>query len=226
MIAMTHGRAAVLDFTIGGNGEGDVQAYRLRIVQDVGAYPRIGAVLPGFTGLMASGVYAIPRIETEFASVVTNTTPIGPFRGAGRPEATQAIERAMDLYANELGLDPAEVRRRNLFAADAFPLTTASGASYDCGDYEKALDLALETAGYASLRDEQQRRRERVRPARARYRRQRVRRDHERPRRARVRGSRDHAGRRSHPPHGLVLARAGARDDVRDDRRGSARPTG
>ncbi len=159
MIAMTHGRAAVLDFTIGGNAEGDVQAYRLRIVQDVGAYPRIGAVLPGFTGLMASGVYAIPRIETEFASVVTNTTPIGPFRGAGRPEATQAIERAMDLYANELGLDPAEVRRRNLFAADAFPLTTASGASYDCGDYEKALDLALETAGYASLREEQQRRR-------------------------------------------------------------------
>ena len=117
--------------------DGTIEAYRLRILQDVGAYPRIGAVLPGFTALMASGVYAIPKIETEFTCVATNTTPIGPFRGAGRPEATQAIERAMDLFAAEIGLDPAEVRRRNFFAADAFPLTTASGAHYDCGDYER-----------------------------------------------------------------------------------------
>ena len=160
MIAMPHGRAAVLDFTIGGSRDGDVGAYRLRILQDVGAYPRIGAVLPGFTALMSSGVYAIPTIETEFTCVVTNTTPIGPFRGAGRPEATQAIERAMDLFAGELGLDPAEVRRRNLISADAFPFTTASGAHYDSGDYERALDLALETAGYGALRDEQRRRRE------------------------------------------------------------------
>ncbi len=160
MVAMAHGRAAVLDFTIGGTREGIVRAYRLRILQDVGAYPRIGAVLPGFTALMASGVYAIPTIESEFTSVVTNTTPIGPFRGAGRPEATQAIERAMDLFAGEIGADPAEVRRRNLFASDAFPLTTASGAPYDSGDYEGALDLALETAGYVELREEQRRRRE------------------------------------------------------------------
>ncbi len=160
MVAMTHGRAAVLDFTIGGTRDGIVQAYRLRILQDVGAYPRIAAVLPGFTSLMASGVYAIPKIESEFTCVVTNTTPIGPFRGAGRPEATQAIERAMDLFAGENGLDPAEVRRRNLFASDAFPLTTASGARYDCGDYERALDLALEAADYEALRDEQRRRRE------------------------------------------------------------------
>jgi aerobic carbon-monoxide dehydrogenase large subunit len=160
MIAMHHGRAAVLNFTIGGSREGAVQAYRLRIVQDVGAYPRIGAVLPGFTALMASGVYAIPKIECEFTSVTTNTTPIGPFRGAGRPEATQAIERAMDLLAGEIGVDPAEVRRRNLFASDAFPLTTASGAPYDSGDYERALDLALETVGYEALREEQRLRRE------------------------------------------------------------------
>ena len=160
MIAMPHGRAAVLEFTIGGSRGGTAEAYRLRILQDAGAYPRIGAILPGFTSLMASGVYAIPKIETEFTSVATNTTPIGPFRGAGRPEATQAIERAMDLFALELGLDPAEVRRRNLFAADAFPVTTASGAQYDCGDYERALDLALEAAGYAALREEQRQRRE------------------------------------------------------------------
>ena len=160
MIAMHHGRAAALDFTIGGSRDGAVQAYRLRILQDVGAYPRIGAVLPGFTAMMASGVYAIPKIECEFTCVVTNTTPIGPFRGAGRPEATQAIERAMDLFALELGLDVTDVRRRNFFAPDAFPLTTASGAHYDCGDYEGALDLALETVGYEALRDEQRRRRE------------------------------------------------------------------
>ena len=76
------------------------------------------------------------------------------------PEATQAIERAMDLFAGEIGIDPAEVRRRNLFASDAFPLTTASGARYDSGDYERALDLALETADYDALREEQRRRRE------------------------------------------------------------------
>ena len=160
MIAMQQGRAAVLAFTIGGSREGDVSAYRLRVVQDAGAYPGPGAILPGFTALMSSGVYAIPKIEADTVSVVTNTTPIGPFRGAGRPEATQAIERAMDLFAVEVGLDPAEVRRRNLISADAFPYTTASGAGYDCGDYERALDLALEHAGYAALREEQRRRRE------------------------------------------------------------------
>jgi carbon-monoxide dehydrogenase large subunit len=160
MVAMQHGRAAVLEFTLGGSREGDVQAYRLRVVQDAGAYPGLGAILPGFTALMSSGVYAIPKIESDTVSVVTNTTPTGPFRGAGRPEAAQAIERAMDLFAAELGLDPAEVRRRNLFPPDAFPLTTASGAGYDSGDYGRALDLALETAGYEALRAEQQRRRE------------------------------------------------------------------
>ena len=160
MIAMPHGRGAVVEFTIGGTRDGRVEAYRLRSLQDTGAYPRIGAILPGFTALMASGVYAIPKIETEFTSVVTNTTPIGPFRGAGRPEATQAIERAMDLFALEVGLDPAELRRRNLFASDAFPVTTASGATYDCGDYERALDLALEASDYEALREEQRLRRE------------------------------------------------------------------
>jgi carbon-monoxide dehydrogenase large subunit len=160
MVAMQHGRAAVLEFTIGGTKDGDVRAYRLRVVQDAGAYPGLGAILPGFTALMSSGVYAIPTIEADTVSVVTNTTPTGPFRGAGRPEATQAIERAMDLFAAELGLDPADVRRRNLIAADAFPAKTASGAGYDCGDYERALDLALDTAGYRALREEQRRRRE------------------------------------------------------------------
>lgn len=160
MVAMSHGRGAVLDVTVGGDRGGAIQAYRLRIVQDAGAYPWLGSVLPNFTGMMASGVYAIPRIEVEAVSVMTNTTPVGAFRGAGRPEATQAIERAIDLFAAEAGLDPADVRRRNFVPPEAFPFSTASGARYDSGDYGRAFELVLETAGYESLRAEQRRRRE------------------------------------------------------------------
>ncbi|HEV3402907.1 MAG TPA: xanthine dehydrogenase family protein molybdopterin-binding subunit [Gaiellaceae bacterium] len=155
MVAMAHSRASILDVELGGTREGIVQAYRLRILADAGAYPGIGAILPAFTSLMASGVYRIPRIEIDARSVLTNTTPTGAFRGAGRPEATQAIERAIDLFAAELGLDPADVRRRNFVPPDAFPYTTASGAVYDSGDYAGALELALEAVGYDELRTEQ-----------------------------------------------------------------------
>jgi len=161
MLGMHHGRASILDFTIGGTKDGKIEAYRLDILADCGAYPGIGAFLPHFTDLMASGVYAIPKIEVQARAVVTNTTPTGPFRGAGRPEATQAIERAIDLLAAEIGADPADVRRANFVSPDAFPFTTASGATYDIGDYGGALDLVLEAAGYEGLREEQRRRRER-----------------------------------------------------------------
>jgi carbon-monoxide dehydrogenase large subunit len=162
MLALPHGRAARLEYTLGGTRDGKVLAYRLEVLQDCGAYASVGAVLPGLTGLMASGVYAIPRIEFEGRSVVTNTTPVSAFRGAGRPEASQAIERAIDTFAAELGMDPAEVRRRNFIPSDAFPYTTASHAAYDVGDYEGALALALRSVGYDELRDEQRRRRERA----------------------------------------------------------------
>jgi carbon-monoxide dehydrogenase large subunit len=160
MVALPHGRAARLEFTLGGTRDGKVLAYRLEVLQDCGAYAVLGAFLPSLTGLMASGVYAIPRIEFESRSVVTNTTPISAFRGAGRPEASQVIERAIDTFAAELGLDPAEVRRRNFIPPDAFPHTTASHAVYDSGDYVGALELALRSVGYDELRDEQRRRRE------------------------------------------------------------------
>jgi carbon-monoxide dehydrogenase large subunit len=160
MVALGHGRAQQVDFRIGGTRDGKVLAYRLEILQDTGAYPMLGAFLPNLTHLMASGVYAIPRIEFEGRSVVTNTTPTTAFRGAGRPEASQAIERAMDLFAAEIGMDPTEVRRRNFIERDAFPHQTASGARYDSGDYAGALDLALRAAGYDELRAEQQRRRD------------------------------------------------------------------
>jgi len=160
MVGLPHGRAARLEFTLGGTRDGKVLAYRLGVLQDCGAYPVLGAFLPNLTGLMASGVYAIPRIEFEGRSVVTNTTQISAFRGAGRPEAAQAIERAIDAFAAELGMDPAEVRRKNFIPKDAFPHTTVTHAAYDSGDYEGALDLVLRSVGYDELREEQQRRRE------------------------------------------------------------------
>jgi aerobic carbon-monoxide dehydrogenase large subunit len=160
MVALHHGRSMQLDFTLGATREGKALAYKVDILADAGAYPVLGAFLPNLTALMASAVYAIPRIEVEGRSVVTNTTPVTSFRGAGRPEATQTIERAMDMLAAELGEDPVEVRRRNLIPSDAFPYKTASGATYDSGDYERALDLVLDAAGYDELREEQRQRRE------------------------------------------------------------------
>ncbi len=155
MVAMHHGRASHMDFELGASREGKIDALRLNIVADAGAYPGIGAFLPNLTAMMACGVYEIPKVEIDVKAVVTNTTPIGPVRGAGRPEATQMLERAMDLLAAELSLDPAEVRRRNFIPNDAFPYTTPSGANYDIGDYGGALDLVLEAADYESLRREQ-----------------------------------------------------------------------
>jgi len=161
MLGMTHGRAQRHTVKIGGTRDGRILAYRLEIVQDTGAYPRMGGFLPFLTCLMASGAYDIGHVETAYQVVVTNATPISAYRGAGRPEATAAIERAVDLFAAEIGLDPGEVRRINLVPADKFPFTTPCGATYDTGDYVGALDQVLAGAGYAELRAEQARRRER-----------------------------------------------------------------
>jgi aerobic carbon-monoxide dehydrogenase large subunit len=159
LVAMTHGRAQRHEVTIGGRRDGDVQAYRIDIIQDCGGYPRLGAILPSLTILMATGPYDIPKAEAVARAIVTNTTPVGAYRGAGRPEATAALERAFDLFAAEIGMDPAQVRRQNLLPPFTEPHTTAFGAMYDSGEYVKALELALATAGYDKLRDEQARRR-------------------------------------------------------------------
>ncbi len=160
MTNLGHGRAQLQDITIGGTRDGKVLAYRLTIIQDVGAYPNIGAVLPAFmTRMMATGVYDIAKVECSAKSVVTNTTPIVAYRGAGRPEATAAIERAMDLFAAEIGIDAVEVRRRNLLPAFGTTHTTPMGAAYDSGDYSECLDRALAHADYAALRADQARRR-------------------------------------------------------------------
>ena len=161
MVSLGHGRAQFQQVTIGGSRDGRVLAYRLEIVQDSGAYPALGAFLPMFTRMMLTGTYAIDKAECHFTSVVTNTTPVVAYRGAGRPEATAAIERAMDIFAAEVGIDPAEVRRRNLVrGTDPFPYTNATGTEYDIGDYDAALARLLEVAGYEELRTEQRARRE------------------------------------------------------------------
>ena len=161
LVGMTHGRAQRQTVKIGGTRDGRVQAYRLEIVQDTGAYLRMGGFLPFLTSLMAVGPYDIAHVETAYQVVVTNATPISAYRGAGRPEATAAIERAMNLFAAEIGMDPAEVRRRNLIPADKFPYQSPCGARYDTGDYIGGLDKVLAGSGYTELRAEQARRRER-----------------------------------------------------------------
>jgi carbon-monoxide dehydrogenase large subunit len=161
LMGMVHGRSQRQTIKIGGTRDGRILAYHLDVVQDCGAYPRLGAYLASLTKLMASGVYDLRYAGATYRAVLTNTTPIAAYRGAGRPEATAAIERAVDLFAAEIGMDPAEVRRRNVVPPEAFPYTTASGAVYDSGEYAAALDKVLAAAGYAGLRAEQARRRER-----------------------------------------------------------------
>ncbi|MEU2347139.1 xanthine dehydrogenase family protein molybdopterin-binding subunit [Modestobacter sp. NPDC049651] len=160
LIGMLHGRGQQQQVTIGGRRDGTIEAYSLVVDQDAGAYPRIGVVLPTLTMMMAPGVYAFPKVHAQARALATNTTSIGAYRGAGRPEATAAVERAVDLFAAEIGMDPAEVRRINLLPAFASPHRTSMGATYDNGDYPAALEKALEAAGYPELRAEQARRRE------------------------------------------------------------------
>jgi carbon-monoxide dehydrogenase large subunit len=160
LLGMTQGRAQKHHIKIGGSKDGHIKAYRLFVVQDSGAYSRMGGFLPMLTNLMAPGVYDIPAVEADYKAVVTNATPIGAYRGAGRPEAAATIERAVDWFAAEAGVDPAVVRKLNFIQPDQFPFVTKTGAPYDTGDYESALDKVLDAAGYADLRAEQQRRRE------------------------------------------------------------------
>jgi carbon-monoxide dehydrogenase large subunit len=159
LVAMTHGRDHVQDVEIGATRDGRLVGLRASVVADLGAYADEGATLPGSTTMMAVGPYDIPSLDFEIRAVFTNKTPLGAYRGAGRPEATALIERAIDLVALELDLDPAEVRRRNFI--HRFPRETVAGATYDTGAYEEALDEALRLADYDGLRREQAERRER-----------------------------------------------------------------
>ncbi len=162
LVAMPHGRGQVQWVEMGFDDDGRITGMHCRVLGDAGAYAGFGGALAlGPTRTMAQGVYHIPRLRCDVGVVVTNTTPMGAFRGAGRPEAAEFLERMMDLAATRLGIDPAELRRRNLIRPDAFPYTTQVGTEYDSGDYQKALEEALHLAGYRELREAQARRRER-----------------------------------------------------------------
>jgi aerobic carbon-monoxide dehydrogenase large subunit len=158
-VATTHGRDHVQYVEVAAQRDGTITGLRVKCIANMGAY--LSTFAPGIPtilfGLMLTGNYRIPNISCEVTGVHTNTTLVDAYRGAGRPEATYLVERAVDLMARELGMDPAEIRRRNFVPANAFPHTTATGVTYDSGNYQPTLDRALEMAGYQQLRQEQER---------------------------------------------------------------------
>ena len=159
LTAAVHGRAQRQRLRLGGTRTGRITHYELEVAQDAGAYPMIGAFLPTYTRKVFTGCYRIANASISGQSLVTNTAPVTAYRGAGRPEAIYAIERAVDLYAATTGMDPADVRRLNFVAPESFPYTNPAGSTYDTGDFGEALDRALAAARYEDLRAEQVRRR-------------------------------------------------------------------
>ncbi len=156
MISLPHGRGQVQYVEMGFSTDGRITGLRCRMVGDAGAYAGFGGgLVMGSTKLMSQGVYEIPKIAYDVAVALTNTTPVGAFRGAGRPEAAAFLERIMDIAADKLAIDPVDLRKRNLIPSSAFPKKTLPGAIYDSGNFETTLDVALEHARYADLRAEQ-----------------------------------------------------------------------
>ncbi len=161
MLALAHSRAQVQYVELGCRNDGTFTGLRVRLVGDGGAYPGLGAFLPAGTRRMSNGTYAFPAIQFDIAVATTNTTPTGAYRGAGRPEATALLERAVDHAALTLGIDPIEIRHKNLLGDDVFPFRTLTGVTYDIGKYRTPLDEAARLAGYDDLRREQAERRAR-----------------------------------------------------------------
>ncbi|MGY1642101.1 xanthine dehydrogenase family protein molybdopterin-binding subunit [Geodermatophilus sp. SYSU D00703] len=156
-----HGRDQIQYIDVAADREGNVKGLKVRLLADMGAYLRL--ITPGVPALgafMFPAIYKFPAYRFECDGVFTNKVPTDAYRGAGRPEATFAIERIMDELAVELGMDPLELRRKNWIQAQEFPFTTVAGLEYDSGDYEAATQQALELIGYDELREEQRRRRE------------------------------------------------------------------
>ncbi len=158
-LATTHGRDLVEDVELAAKRDGTILGLRVRTLANMGGYlqafaPVSATILHVF---VLPGAYRIAAFDCEVRGAYTNTTPIDAYRGAGRPEATYLIERIVDRLADEIGVDPAEVRRRNFIPPDAFPYTTVTTLTYDSGNYAKALDRALELAdykGFAKRREE------------------------------------------------------------------------
>ncbi|HEY6403025.1 MAG TPA: glyceraldehyde dehydrogenase subunit alpha, partial [Blastocatellia bacterium] len=154
--ATIHGRSQVGVVSVAVKNDGTLLGLKYDVTADIGAYLQLlTPAIPTLTGLMLSGCYKIPAIQMTCKGVFTNKMSTDAYRGAGRPEATYLIERIMDRIAQELNIDPVELRRKNFPKPEEFPFATATGLFYDSGDYEKALAKALEIAGYKKLREEQ-----------------------------------------------------------------------
>jgi aerobic carbon-monoxide dehydrogenase large subunit len=160
-VATIQGRGQIQHMEMAADADGKITAVRANLTADMGAYLQL--VTPGIPLLGAflyHGVYDVPAYHFECTGVFTNQTPTDAYRGAGRPEATYAVERAIEALAREVGVDGAEIRRRNYIAPDKFPYNSIAGLTYDSGDYEPALDRALALIDFAGLKAEQQRRRD------------------------------------------------------------------
>ena len=157
-LATTHGRDHIGDWEITGNRDGTITGLQGTVYANMGAYlSTFAPAIPTYLfGLMLVGPYTIPNIRCKVIGVFTHTTPVDAYRGAGRPEATYVVERMLDLFAAEIGMDPAEVRRKNLIPAFEDGYDVATGVTYDSGDYEAALDKALGMIGYDDFRKEQE----------------------------------------------------------------------
>ena len=156
-LATTHGRDHIGDWEITGNRDGTITGLQGTVYANMGAYlSTFAPAIPTYLfGLMLVGPYTIPNIRCKVIGVFTHTTPVDAYRGAGRPEATYVVERMLDLFAAEIGMDPVEVRRKNLIPAFSDGYEVATGVSYDSGNYEAALDMALGMIGYDDFRKEQ-----------------------------------------------------------------------
>jgi carbon-monoxide dehydrogenase large subunit len=156
MVSGHHGRDQVQKLTLAARADGTVTGLKVELLADMGAYLRlVSPGIPILGALMFNAIYKFPAYHFTCTNVFTNKTPTDAYRGAGRPEATFAIERIMDELAGELGLDPLEVRRKNWIRHDEFPFSTVAGLVYDSGNYEAATDRASELFGYERLRAEQ-----------------------------------------------------------------------
>jgi carbon-monoxide dehydrogenase large subunit len=145
----THGRDHVSHAEMALDDAGKVLGMRVTIKATIGAYTgQVGPIIPWFGACMTTGVYDVPTVYVDVYNVLTNTSPVDAYRGAGRPEAAYLIERLMDKAAAACGLSPDEIRRRNFIAADAFPYRTPTGQSYDSGEYERLMDAALERSDW------------------------------------------------------------------------------
>ncbi len=156
-----HGRDQWQKLTLAATRDGVVEGLKVELLADLGAYTALlGAGVPLLGAYMFNSLYKFKAYRFDLTTVFTNKTWVDAYRGAGRPEATFAIERLMDDLADELGMDPLELRRKNWISHDEFPFDTVSGLQYDSGNYEAATDRAVELFDYEALRAEQHRRRE------------------------------------------------------------------